>query len=176
MKYDYKTLYKTVYNKNAKWYHEHPTAKEALKLGNIFISWLFVLAYAVTIFSAAQSQTLAPRDFAWFLFLPMLCLMTVTLMRLGFDRPRPYSEDGANIKPLIQKKNSDGKSFPSRHVAAAFVIATVIMAHFLLAGIFLFLAAILLAYIRLAAGLHYPSDIFVGAGVGFLTGLVIFFI
>ena len=171
MKYDYKTLY----NKNAEWYNAHPTAKEALKLFNIFLSWLFVFSYAVTIFQIIQTHALEPRAFAWFLFLPLLCLMLVSMMRLGFDRPRPYSEDGANIAPLIKKKGN-GKSFPSRHVACAFVIATVILAHYLLAGIFLLFTAVLLAYIRLAAGLHYPSDVFVGAGIGLLGGLVIFFI
>ena len=172
MKYDYKTLYE----KNAAWYHAHPTAKEALKLGNIFVSWLFVLAYAITIFNVVQGQSLLPRDFAWFLFLPMLCLVEVSLIRLGFDRPRPYSEDGAGIEPLIKKNNGNGKSFPSRHIAAAFVIATVIISNFLLAGVFLFVMAAVLAYIRFAAGLHYPSDIFFGAGIGLLNGLVIFFI
>lgn len=171
MKYDYATLY----NKNAEWYNAHPTAKEALKLFNVFLSWLFVCAYAVSIFQIVQAKDLDPRDFAWFLFLPMLCLMLVSMMRLGFDRPRPYSEEGANIEPLI-KKQGDRKSFPSRHVACAFVIAAVVLAHFLLAGILLLCAAVLLAYIRIASGLHYPSDVFVGAGIGLLCGLVIFFI
>ena len=171
MKYDYKTLY----NKNAEWYDSHPTAKEALKLFNIFLSWLFVFGYAVTLVEMVQTNALEPRDFAWFLFLPMLCLMLVSIMRLGFDRPRPYSEEGANIEPLIQK-SGNGKSFPSRHVACAFVIATVILSHSLLAGIFLLFAAAFLAYIRLAAGLHYPSDVFVGTGIGLLCGIVIFFI
>ena len=37
MKYDYATLY----NKNAAFYEAHPTAKRALKLGNILLTWLF---------------------------------------------------------------------------------------------------------------------------------------
>ena len=43
MKYDYATLY----NKNAAFYEAHPTAKRALKLGNILLTWLFFACYGI---------------------------------------------------------------------------------------------------------------------------------
>lgn len=102
---------------------------------------------------------------------PLLCLLTVSLLRNLFDRKRPY--EGAGIVPVIEKKKK-GHSFPSRHLASAFVIGTVFLPYCLPAGIVVLSAGAVLGYVRFAAGVHYPSDLAVGALLGALFGALVF--
>lgn len=57
-------------------------------------------------------------------------------------------------------------SFPSGHAASAFAFATSIAREWPLAGVPIAAAAGLVAYSRVHAGVHYPSDVVVGAGLG----------
>ena len=50
----------------------------------------------------------------------------------------------------------------------------VLLPYCLWAGIAVLAAGALLGYIRFAAGIHYPSDLFAGAGIGVLFGLMVF--
>lgn len=171
MHYDYKTLYE----KNAAFYEARPRAKKALLVSNSVFTWLFFAAYlaflAWAVFSDVSIYTLV-----YIVALPALCVLIVGVLRMTILRPRPYSEAGAGITPILKKENNLDKSFPSRHVACAFVIATVISAHFLWAGIPLFVCALILGYIRFALGLHYPSDLIGGAGIGLACGIAAFFV
>ena len=100
MKYDYVTLYQ----KNADFFNAHPTAKRALKLGNIFLTSLFFISYAVLWFCVLFLEEYTPPLLAKILFVPLLGLLIVTVLRMMIDRPRPYHEDGANITPVLEKK------------------------------------------------------------------------
>lgn len=102
---------------------------------------------------------------------PLLCLLAVSVLRNLIDRRRPYERE--DIDPILNKKKA-GHSFPSRHVASAFVIGVVLLRYAVWAGVLVLLAGILLGYIRFAAGLHYPSDLFAGAAFGVLFGLIAF--
>ena len=170
MKYNYLALYE----KNVAFYTTHPTAKRAIKLGNFFLTWLFFVAYAILWVCVPILEDYTPKLFAKLLFVPLLVLLLVTAIRWLIERPRPYHEDGANITPLINKPKSSKKSFPSRHLASASVIALTVWSIYPIAGIFLFLASFLLGYIRFAAGLHYPSDLIAGELLGILIGLLAF--
>ena len=112
-------------------------------------------------------------DLIKILFTPLMALLTVSVMRLAIDRPRPYAEDGAGITPLVEKK-SDGKSFPSRHLACAAVIAMSFLPYYPIAGAFLLGGSAVLGYIRFALGVHYPSDLVAGMGLGIALGSLIF--
>ena len=171
MHYDYKTLYE----KSAAFYHAHPRAKKALLISNLVFTWLFFFAYLTFVVWAVLSDV-SIYELVYMLALPALCLLIVGVLRITILRPRPYSEAGAGITPILQKENNLDKSFPSRHVACAFVIACVILAHFLWAGIPLFVCAMVLGYIRFALGLHYPSDLIGGAGIGLACGIAAFFL
>ncbi len=171
MHYDYKTLYK----KNAAFYHARPRAKKALLICNPVFTWLFFFAYFSFLVWAVLSDV-SVYGLVYILALPALCLLIVGVLRMAVLRPRPYSEAGAGITPILKKENNLDKSFPSRHVACAFVISTVVLAHFLWAGIPLLLCAVALGYIRFALGLHYPSDLLGGAGIGIACGIAAFFI
>ncbi|MFR5847382.1 MAG: phosphatase PAP2 family protein [Streptococcus salivarius] len=61
-----------------------------------------------------------------------------------------------------------GKSFPSRHVFSATVIAMLALTlNPWLGGAMLFLA-MALALLRVLGGVHYPSDVLAGYAIGFL--------
>lgn len=170
MKYDYVAIY----NKSAAFYNAHPTAKRALKLGNTALTWLFFACYGILWLYALYVDPFETRDLVNILFVPLLTLLTVSVLRLAIHRARPYTEDGANITPFVEKKNVDYKSFPSRHLACATVISMAFLPFYPIAGGILLGLSILLGYIRFAVGLHYPSDLFAGASLGIALGSIIF--
>ena len=95
----------------------------------------------------------------------------LSLGRSLYNRPRPYHT--WDIQPLI-KKDSLGKSFPSRHVFSATTIAMfTLLLNPWLGGTMLFLAAIL-AILRVLGGVHYPSDVLAGYVIGILVGLLLY--
>jgi membrane-associated phospholipid phosphatase len=169
MRYDYKTLYE----KNAAFYHARPKAKKCILALNLILTGVFFLSYGAFVLYAIFSHFSAP-ELMKILGLPAACLFLVHLLRLAIERPRPYSKQGAAITPLLQKSGSENKSFPSRHLACAFVIATVILAYLAGAGICLLVLGGVLGYIRFALGLHYPSDLIGGAILGFVCGIFAF--
>ena len=170
MKYDYVTAY----NKSAAFYNAHPTAKRAIKLGNTVLTWLFFACYGILWLYAVYVEPFETRDLVKILFIPLLTLLVVSVLRLAINRPRPYTEAGAGITPFIDKKKVDNKSFPSRHLACATVISMTFLPYYPIAGGCLLFASVLLGYIRFATGLHYPSDLFAGAGLGVALGSIIF--
>ena len=103
-----------------------------------------------------------------------LCLLTVWVLRLAVDRKRPFEADGANISPLIPKAKT-GRSFPSRHAACAFTVATLFVPFAWAVAAALYLLGMVICYSRFALGWHYPSDLCGGAGLGVLCGLLILF-
>ncbi len=172
MRYSYAKLYEKNYN----FYADKPRLTTAIKLADKLLTAAFFTVYAVALFLTANAvaQKNAPYDtFMRLVGAPLFCLLIVSVLRLAIRRPRPYSEDGANITPLTTKKTSADKSFPSRHLASAFVIAASLLPYYPIVSICLLPFAFALGYIRFALGLHYPSDLFVGAFLGALCGLLV---
>ncbi len=170
MKYDYVALY----NKNAATFNAHPTLKRFIKLLNLFSTALFIIGYAVLCGFVFMREEFDPKAKLSILFVPALAFLIVSVLRLAIERPRPYAENGAGIVPLTTKKHADNKSFPSRHLTCAAVIAVVFLKFFPIVGILLLLGSFQLAYLRFALGLHYPSDLLAGEGIGLLIGCLIF--
>jgi membrane-associated phospholipid phosphatase len=84
-----------------------------------------------------------------------------------WPRPRPF-ERLEDITPLAT--HAAGRSFPSRHVASGLAMAAIggrehARLGWLMAGV-----AWLLGISRVAAGLHYPSDVAAGVALGRLVG------
>jgi undecaprenyl-diphosphatase len=62
-------------------------------------------------------------------------------------------------------------SFPSGHAAGAFAVAGFVCAVHRPLGVALFVVAALIAFSRVALGMHYPSDVAAGALLGTFVGL-----
>lgn len=63
-------------------------------------------------------------------------------------------------------------SFPSGHAASAFAFATGVARVWPVLGVPLAAAAATVAYSRVHTGVHFPSDVIAGAGLGVAAGLV----
>lgn len=171
MQYDYKKMYE----KHTAFLQNRPALIKAYLALNIALTLAFFGAY-VGLIAYVVFAKLGYSNVIRVLALPALCLFVVFVLRLAVDRPRPYSEKGAQITPLLVKKHKDGQSFPSRHTACAFVLATVALPYLPWLGAILFLFGCALAYIRFALGVHYPSDLIAGALVGLVCGILVFII
>ena len=86
-------------------------------------------------------------------------------------RPRPYDEIPALV-PLVPKLFDS--SFPSGHSCASFAAAYAISHEFRGYGILSYIPAVLISLSRLYVGVHYPTDVIVGALTGFFGSLLFF--
>ncbi len=92
------------------------------------------------------------------------------LIRLFYNRPRPF-EALEGVSQLIP--HSAGFAFPSGHATFAFALAAVVAYYYPKTSILFFLAALAIGFGRVAAGLHWPTDILAGAVVGVGTTLIL---
>jgi undecaprenyl-diphosphatase len=88
-------------------------------------------------------------------------------VKLAVKRQRPELE---GLSPLGGAPNS--LSFPSAHATSSFAVATA-MARVEPLGALAFVLALALALGRPYLGMHYPSDVLVGALLGIVLGLIV---
>jgi len=109
-----------------------------------------------------------------FLVLSLLCLgiadVSGNVLKHFFERPRPCSslED---VRLLVAC--SDSFSFPSNHAVNAFAAAAACSHFYRKASPLLYLVAVAVAFSRIYTGVHYPSDVFIGALWGIFCAYVI---
>ncbi|MCR4798560.1 MAG: phosphatase PAP2 family protein [Lachnospiraceae bacterium] len=100
---------------------------------------------------------------------PGVSFFLVTLFRRSYNAKRPY--EIYDFDPVI-KKNTIGKSFPSRHVFSIFIIAMTFMQIDVILGAWFLVAGALLAALRVFGGVHFIKDVIVGAAAGILAGCI----
>ena len=131
----------------------HPRAVAALAGVNQALT-----ALCYTVYPLLLLFLLGERDARFWrcLLVPAVSFAAVTLFRSACNAPRPYEQ---GMDALLKKKRT-GHSFPSRHVFSAVMIA--VTAAYLLPALSvpLFVAAALLALIRVLGGIHDPRDVF----------------
>ena len=126
------------------------------QLGSLF--FLFLIGLALL----AKDRKAGAK----FLFGFAINLAVIFFLKQFFLRPRPF-EVLQNIIPLDTENSS---SFPSGHSANAFFGASLLSQKYKKFSIAFYLIAILIAFSRIYAGVHYPTDVLFGAVEGFLFG------
>ncbi|HEY2544797.1 MAG TPA: capsule assembly Wzi family protein [Candidatus Acidoferrum sp.] len=93
-------------------------------------------------------------------------LFVATTLQYAFARERP------SVDSYHGKFFQGGNSFPSDHATTAWAIASVISHEYPgpFTKIFAYGAAAAITYARVRGGNHFPADVFVGSGMGWLTG------
>ena len=141
----------------------HPRAVAALAGVNQALT-----ALCYTVYPLLLLFLLGERDARFWrcLLVPAVSFAAVTLFRSACNAPRPYEQ---GIDALLKKKRT-GHSFPSRHVFSAVMIAVTAACLLPALSVPLFVAAALLALIRVLGGIHYPRDVFCGALFALIAG------
>ena len=155
------------YTKVNDFFTRHSTAFSLLLMANRLLTACGFLLYPLLLVCL-----LAKKNFTMlisFIIIPAFCFLTVTVFRKVVNKKRPYEK--LPIQSLI-KKDKKGQSFPSRHVFSIFLIATLWFCFWKPVGIFLFIAGIFLAIVRVIGGVHFISDVCAGAFLGILAGWI----
>ena len=147
-----------------------PGAVKGLKAANRVLTLSCYLLYPALLLWALVTKD--PRLLR-LVVVPAASFAALSLFRKALDRPRPY--EALDIVPLIPR-DKKGASFPSRHVFSVFVIAMAWGWVCPPVGWFLGAVGVLLAAVRVVAGIHFPLDVLAGALLGVACGAVGFYL
>ncbi len=96
----------------------------------------------------------------------------VGLIRYLWPRSRPFIDKGLNA--LIEQNPLEA-SFPSGHATFFMALAVyLLLAGHKKLGWFLFVSAVLIGWARVAAGVHWPSDILAGWALGAVISWLVY--
>ena len=139
------------------------TLAEILKITSYAIVLLTVYAFLVRLAGLIET----PIELVKLLAVTGIPFAAVSLVRVLINAPRPYE-----LLEFYEKKpkGKSGRSFPSRHVFSVFIIATVLITHDPVLSVGLMLAGALLAFLRVALGIHFVRDVVAGALIGAVSG------
>ena len=153
---DYSVFYKEIRNQ-FKYY------KKEIYYFNVGLTLLYYVLYPLLLILSFHKDY-----FMKLLLFPAISFVLLTVIRQFINRARPYEK--WDIRPLI-KKNTKGNSMPSRHIFSATMISMCYLMVVPVLGSILLAISAVCAFIRVIAGLHYPSDVIVGYLVGVVVGI-----
>ena len=147
-------------------------AGRAIHIINKILTYSVFIAYPILLlYLLLQRNPILGRA----IIVPLDSFIVVSVFRHLVNRKRPY--EYFEVKPVIDK-DTEGKSFPSRHVFSATVIGMTLI--FALPvpwiGVLMLIPALGLALIRVLSGVHFISDVIAGAAFGVLCALAGFLI
>ena len=98
-------------------------------------------------------------------------LILYRIIKRWIARPRPY-----RTCPGIcaRARSLDEFSFPSGHTLHSVAFSVILTVYYPVSALFVWPLTVLIALSRMVLGLHYPSDVIVGALIGAFTAAVSF--
>ncbi|MDH6603415.1 undecaprenyl-diphosphatase [Bacilli bacterium PM5-9] len=132
-------------------------------LGELMIIWLIITL--ILLYKNKQLNLLK-------VFIPTYLISFIindVIIKNIIQRPRPFMVHDF-IKPLVEMPSS--YSMPSGHSASSFVAATLLAYYFPKYKVLFYILACLIAFSRVYVGVHFFSDVVLGALVGFIIGKI----
>ena len=133
-----------------------------------YLPWLLIVAFLALLYSSAETKKGEIYVFGVTMISAAIARFgLVEIIRLFFHRPRPFL-----ALPQIHALFKDTEwSFPSGHASFFFAMAMAIYLYNKKWGVWFFIATIIVTVSRVAAGVHYPTDILAGLVVGVCAAL-----
>ena len=150
----------------------HPYYLSLLKWTNRLVTLLMPLLYFYVLWAAylKASKTWIVRAY---LLVPAIGFIVLSVIRKRMNWPRPY--ELGTFPPLLNREGK-GSSMPSRHVFSAAIISTVAWGVHPLLSVLGLSLALLLAGVRVLAGVHFVRDVVVGFLSAILWGFFWFYL
>ena len=142
----------------------------------MFAVFLFPVLALLPRFRRNLNKNLELFIFAFFSASIARFVITEFIRRI-YNRPRPFIVL-SGVNQLVDNvhqifNNISTSSFPSGHASLAFAVSMSIYFYYPKLSILFFLAAISIGMGRIAAGVHWPSDILGGAIIGIFTSILV---
>ena len=156
----------------SRWMHR-PTTRPWVVMGLNVVSrlgdgWMwYAVIVALPWLDHVNGTTCAIRMFA----VGAVNLLIYKIIKRRIARPRPY-RNCPGIRACGHPL--DEFSFPSGHTLHSVAFALILVSYYPHWGIVVWPFTVLVAVSRVVLGLHYPSDVVVGAAVGALTAALSF--
>jgi undecaprenyl-diphosphatase len=142
-----------------------------------YLQYFVVVALLIFILLSSYSFCKKIRIFLITTISPLIATGIKYVIRFFYHRPRPFVSLDVHKLILNGWFYSDKEwSFPSGHSVVFFAIAMAVYHYNKKWGIGFFAAAILINISRVIVGVHYPSDIVVGAFIGIIVPEIIFYL
>lgn len=150
----------------------HDGFEDLMRLYAIGSQYLFVLLIAVVTVVGLAARTGLRRNAGVLAGVSAAAaLLVAQLINAIADRPRPFLAHH-NIHDFLQHTPDPG--MPSDHATAAFAIATAVLLIHRRTGVIALVAATVMVVGRVVLGVHYPSDVLVGALLGAATATAVY--
>lgn len=149
-------------------FRDHPEMARGIHIANKLCTLIMYAAYPLLLlYLLVQKDVMLLRAF----LVPAVSFVLLSVGRYFINRPRPYEAFG--VPPVI-KKDTKGKSFPSRHVFSATMVAMTFLfaSPWMWLGIAFLCVSFMLAVVRVVSGVHYISDVIAGIVVAVLAASI----
>ena len=150
----------------------HPYYLSLLKWTNRLVTLLMPLLYFYVLWAAYLKASKTWIVLAY-LLVPAIGFIVLSVIRKRMNWPRPY--ELGTFPPLLNREGK-GRSMPSRHVFSAAIISTVAWGVHPLLSVLGLSLALLLAGVRVLAGVHFVRDVVVGFLSAILWGFFWFYL
>ena len=140
--------------------------------GSLWPWLLFSIALALS--CRGKEQPNRTKQSAFLLLSPALSGAWAELLKMTLRRERPSQLEAYVFRPLTDRPwSSSGLGLPSSHAAVAFGGSMALMILFPRLRWPALVMAVGCGLTRVVSGAHYPTDIYLGALVGSVTGLLL---
>lgn len=140
--------------------------------GSLWPWLLFSIALAISY--RGNDQPNRAKQSAFLLLSPALGGALAELLKIILRRERPSQLEAYVFRPFTDRPwSSSGLGLPSSHAAVAFGGSMALMVLFPRLRWPALVMAVGCAFTRVVSGAHYPTDIYLGALVGSVTGLLL---